>query len=140
MQSSKCEKLEAMKAIKTFILMIFIVGLLLQNTNGQSQKATIYGYVFLVTQRDTVRLAKARLELFRVTGVNTPVRTNDCYTDGNGRYIVADIPYGSYYFRIYYGREQPLLIITPAGLTNKGPVFCVDRAEKGVVGMYVRNP
>ena len=126
--------------MKTIISLIFIAGLLLRSEACQSQKATIFGQVFLVTHRDTIRLAKGRLELFRVTGTKSDLFIDDYYSDSKGRYIISDVNYGKYYFKVYYGNTEPFVFIIKAIKTEKGPVFPVDLELKSVPPMYVRSP
>ncbi|MEI6434629.1 MAG: hypothetical protein WCP32_07280 [Bacteroidota bacterium] len=126
--------------MKTILSLFFIAGMLLNSETCQGQKATIFGQVFLITHRDTIKLTKARLELFQVTGSKTDTFIDDYYSDGKGRYIISEINYGKYYFKVYYGNTIPFLFFTNSMKTDKCPVFSVDLELKGVPAMYVSNP
>jgi hypothetical protein len=125
--------------MKPFIFLIFLSIILVRYEEGYSQKAVIFGEVFLITQRDTIKLPKARLELFKVTTTNPDQYIDDYYTDAKGRYIISDIAYGKYYFKVYYGDKAPLKFVNKQLKTNKGSVFSVDLELKGVPGIYVRK-
>lgn len=104
----------------------------------QGQKAILFGEVLLVTQLDTIRLDKAPVELYALAISKPDHLLCDTYTDANGRYIIADIPFGSFFFKVYYGREEALLVASPAGYFQKGAVFRVDKETVRVGRMYVR--
>ncbi len=126
-----------MKTILTFLL-ISLTGMLCGA--GYGQRSTIYGYVYLVTQRDTIRLGKAHVMMYRMIPGKEDERVADFYANDDGKYMVAEIPYGSYYFKVYYGKEAPMRFFAPGGPTEKGPRFAVDQLLKTVPPMYVRNP
>jgi hypothetical protein len=123
--------------MKTIILLIFSTGLLLQSSNCKAQKSTIFGQVFLITSQDTI--ASARLSLFQTAGGGTDRFVADYYSDGKGRFVISDLNYGRYCFKVFYGNNTPLIFFNNGYKSDRCPPFTIDLELKGVPTLYVRN-
>ncbi len=106
---------------------------------ARGQTSTTWGYVYFAGRTDTVHLSKARVAIYEHTLDGPGALVADQYSNDQGKFIFARLPYGRYFIQVYFGSPVPLMIGKPGGREALRETN-IDRPLVRLPTFYVSNP